>query len=211
MWKCPICGFENSAAAVCPQCRYDPSSDYTRYPTVDRIPELASRPNFSLSVNPSECCSQEGSLDLQGTVLIDSYQASIGGRAVQLYTPDGELRCLNIPKGCKDGDVVEHTKIHVVDTSAPLAEDLTKTSKGELLLYAQQGGGIFAWFFGGIWFGSILGFAVGMIGSSFYNDFEVGIPIIIGAIIGALYGIKRGRKSHKTHALAELKRRGISR
>lgn len=275
MWKCPVCGFENPSVTVCPQCRYDLSGDYKRYPTVARIPEYASRLQFLLTVSPSEHCSQGVSPDFQGTmlvmpeetsngiykqasvdpnddkifvhvlsntvegtqfripgegkldpeteperkgnkaytdtVLIDSYQASIGGRALQLYTYDGKLRYLNIPKRCKDGDIVKHTRIHVVDVSAPLAEDLTKMSSGELLLYARLGSGILVNFLAGIWLGVFLGSVVGTIGSFFTTIFMniAGIPIIIGgAIIGAIYGIKKGCKTQK--ARAELKRRGIS-
>ena len=32
MWKCPVCDRENTAA-VCPQCGYDRTCDYERYPT----------------------------------------------------------------------------------------------------------------------------------------------------------------------------------
>lgn len=37
MWKCPACGFENRSVIICPQCGFDESCDYTRYPTVAQI------------------------------------------------------------------------------------------------------------------------------------------------------------------------------
>ncbi len=37
MWKCPVCGSKNLSAIVCPQCGFDESCDYIRYPTVSRV------------------------------------------------------------------------------------------------------------------------------------------------------------------------------
>lgn len=37
MWKCPVCGTENQSAIICPQCGFDESCDYTRYPTAFQV------------------------------------------------------------------------------------------------------------------------------------------------------------------------------
>ena len=104
MWKCPVCDKEDNAEAVCPQCGYDRTCDYERYPTAFTVkratPTRTLRRQWQAKQNPPV-----NGRNRKRTVTVTQEQAAQGCRVTAGYV-DGQRLELTVSAGTADGSVL---------------------------------------------------------------------------------------------------------